>query len=220
MHIPDGFLSAPVWASSAALAAGGLALAVKKSQEKFDEKTIPMTGVVCAFIFAAQMINFPVMAGTSGHLLGGVLAAVLLGPWVGALVISLVLIVQCFIFQDGGVSRTRRQHPEHVDSGSGFGLSRISLDLFALVLQNIVFNAAVAIAAWLSVVIASGACALELGLSGTYPTGLAVKAMIFVHSFIGLGEAIITTAVVSSLLASRSDLVALYKTNVNTEPAL
>jgi len=210
MHIPDGFLSVPVWATGGVLAAGAVALAAQKSQEQFDEKTVPLTGVVCAFIFAAQMINFPVMVGTSGHLLGGVLAAVLLGPWVGSLVISLVLIVQCFIFQDGGVSVLGANilNMSVFGVGSGYLVFRIFSSLST---SKSVFLAAIAIASWVSVIAASFACAVELGLSGTYPIGLTVKAMFFVHAFIGIGEAMITTAVVASVLAARKDLVTTYK---------
>lgn len=210
MHIPDGFLSPPVWAASAVAAAGAVALAAKKSQEHFDEKTVPLTGVVCAFIFAAQMINFPVMAGTSGHLLGGVLAAVLLGPWVGSLVISLVLIVQCFIFQDGGVSVLGANILNMAVFGVGSGYL-VFRAISSISPSKSFFLAAIAVASWVSVIVASFACAVELGLSGTYPLGLTVKAMFFVHSFIGVGEAIISTAVVASVLAARSDLVTLYK---------
>lgn len=215
MHLPDGFLSTPVWASCGALAIGALTAAARKSQERFDEKTVPMTGVVCAFVFAAQMINFPVMAGTSGHLLGGVLAAVLLGPWAGSLVISLVLIVQCFIFQDGGVSVLGANILNMSVFGVGSGYL-VFKSITCISSKKPVFFIALAIASWFSVVIASAACALELGLSGTYPMALTLKAMLAVHGLIGIGEAIITTAVVASIAAARSDLVTLYK----TEPVL
>jgi cobalt/nickel transport system permease protein len=210
MHIPDGFLSPTVWVTSGVLAAGAVALAAKKSQEHFDEKTVPLTGVVCAFIFAAQMINFPVMAGTSGHLLGGVLAAVLLGPWVGSLVLSLVLIVQCFIFQDGGVSVLGANILNMSVFGVGGGYL-IFKAISSISTSKPMFLAAIAVASWISVILASGACAVELGLSGTYPLGLVLKAMFFVHSFIGVGEAIISTAVIASVLAVRNDLVTMYK---------
>lgn len=210
MHIPDGFLSPPVWGSCAVLAAGAVALAAKKSQEQFDEKTVPLTGVVCAFIFAAQMINFPVMAGTSGHLLGGALAVVLLGPWVGSLVLSLVLIVQCFIFQDGGVSVLGANivNMSVVGVGGGYLVFKA---LSSISPAKPMFLVAVAVASWVSVILASSACAVELGLSGTYPLDLTLKAMFFVHSFIGVGEAIISTAVIASVLTVRNDLVTMYK---------
>ncbi|MBD3265531.1 cobalamin biosynthesis protein CbiM [bacterium] len=213
MHIPDGFLSPPVWGACAVLAAGSVAIAAKKSQEQFDEKTVPLTGVVCAFVFAAQMINFPVLAGTSGHLLGGVLAAVLLGPWVGSLVLSLVLIVQCFIFQDGGVTVLGANifNMGVVGVGCGYAVFKA---LTSLSRSKTMFLAAVAISSWLSVVAASLACAIQLGLSGTYPTGVTLQAMGIVHVFIGIGEAIISTAVIGSVLAARSDLVTTYEGEV------
>ena len=206
MHIPDGFLTVPVWGSCAAIAAGAVILSARKSQEQFDEKLVPLTGIVCAFIFAAQMINFPVMAGTSGHLLGGVLAAVILGPWVASLVLSLVLIVQCFIFQDGGISVLGANivNMAVVGVGSGYLVFRL---IHSLSSAKPCYFLAIAVASWISVMAASGACALELGLSGTYALSLTLKWMWFVHAFIGIGEAVITTTIVASIVAVRKDLV-------------
>ena len=104
MHIPDGFLAPQVFTPLWVAGAGGLAYALRKARQALKEKAVPLMGVTAAFIFAAQMLNFPIIGGTSGHLLGGVLAAVLLGPYAGAIVISLVLIVQCLVFQDGGLT--------------------------------------------------------------------------------------------------------------------
>ena len=104
MHIPDGFLSTTTWISAWTVSAGGLGCCVRQAGRAMKDRMVPLMGVLSAFIFAAQMINFPVMGGTSGHLLGGVLAAVLLGPWAGAVVIACVLIFQCLVFQDGGLT--------------------------------------------------------------------------------------------------------------------
>ena len=104
MHIPDGFLTSATWVPAWLLSMGGIGYSLKKASQTLRERMIPLMGVMSAFIFAAQMVNFPVMSGTSGHLLGGVLAAVLLGPYAGAIVLTCVLIVQCLIFQDGGLT--------------------------------------------------------------------------------------------------------------------
>src|SRR6187402_3581674 len=104
MHIPDGFIDAPTSLAAGVVAAAGVALCVRRSGAELDEKQIPVAGAVSAFVFAAQMLNFPVATGTSGHLLGGVLAAVLVGPWAGALCVTVVLVVQAMLFADGGLS--------------------------------------------------------------------------------------------------------------------
>jgi len=207
MHIPDGLLSAPVWAICDVAAAGFVILSVRQCQKHFEEKTVPLTGIMCAFVFAAQMINFPVAGGTSGHLLGGVLSSVFLGPWLGSLVISLVLIVQCFLFQDGGVAVLGANIVNMAVFGTGLGylIFKLCSSQFS---GKTGYFASIAIASWFSVIFASGACALELGFSGTYPALLALKAMLLVHAFIGIGEAIITTFIVSAVLALRPDLAA------------
>ena len=206
MHIPDGFLSAPVCAGTGLIAAAGLAVSVAKSQNRLGERTIPLMGITAAFVFAAQMINFPVAGGTSGHLLGGVLAAVLLGPCAGVLVIALVLVVQCFLFQDGGVL---------VLGANIFNMAIVGTlvpYVIYVALGRVIpgkggFFAAVAITAWFSVMLGATACAVELGISGTVPLGLALKAMLGVHAIIGLGEAVITTTVLSYVAAVRPDLI-------------
>ncbi|MFB3785360.1 MAG: energy-coupling factor ABC transporter permease [bacterium] len=209
MHLPDGLLSTPVWLACDVLAGGALYAATRKSQQRFEEKTVPLTGIMCAFVFAAQMINFPVAGGTSGHLLGGVLTAVFLGPWLGCLVISLVLIVQCFLFQDGGVAVLGANVLNMAVTGTGVGYL-----LFALG-KNIWptrqgYLASVALGSWVSVMASAAACALEIGWSGTYPMWLTLKAMLSVHAVIGIGEAVITTFVVTTVLVLRSDLVMTY----------
>ncbi len=206
MHLPDGLLSTPVWLSCDVLAIGALTLATRKCQQHFEEQAVPLTGIMCAFIFAAQMINFPVAWGTSGHLLGGVLAAVFLGPWLSCLVISLVLIVQCFLFQDGGVAVLGANILNMAVFGTGLGYIVFILGKKILPGKG-GYLASIAIASWVSVMVGSSVCAFELGFSGTYPTLLTLKAMLSVHAFIGIGEAVITTFIVSTVLAIRSDLV-------------
>jgi len=209
MHIPDGFLSPPVFISGWAVALGTLSYALKKTKKILKDKMIPLMGVMAAFIFAAQMLNFPVLGGTSGHLLGGVLAGVTLGPYAGCIVLSIVLIVQCLIFQDGGLTTLGTNILNMAVAGTIAGYY-----LYAL-LNKFIFKksmlVAVFIASWFSVVLASISCAFELAISGTSPLRIVLPAMVFVHIFIGIGEAIITTLVLSFILKVRPDLVWGYK---------
>jgi len=211
MHIPDGFLAARVWAPLWVVGAGGIWLSLKRVGRALGEKTVPLMGVMAAFIFAAQMLNFPVAGGTSGHLLGGVLAAVLLGPWAGAVIISIVLAVQCLLFQDGGITALGANIVNMALIGSGFSYAIYALARSALRLsvkrRLDPIMVAVAVASWCSVVLASAACAIELALSGTSPLRVALPAMVSVHALIGIGEAIITCLVISFVLRVRPDLV-------------
>jgi cobalt/nickel transport system permease protein len=163
-------------------------------------------GIMSAFIFAAQMLNFPVAGGTSGHLLGGVLAAVLLGPYAGAIVISVVLTAQCLIFQDGGLTTLGANifNMAIIGTIGGYLIYNV-IHKFAKGKTGMVV--AIAISAWLSVVLASSACAVELAISGTIPLSVALPAMAGIHSLIGLGEAVITCLVVSFVLGVRPDLI-------------
>ena len=206
MHIPDGFLTANTWVPAWVISIGGIGYCLKRTRETLKDKMVPLMGVMAAFIFAAQMLNFPVIGGTSGHLLGGVLAAALLGPYAGAIVIALVLIVQCLIFQDGGLT---------VLGANIFNMSFIGA-MGGYVVYNLIRGAmngdkgiiiGAGIAAWLSVVVASSACALELAISGTSPLRIALPAMAGVHALIGIGEAIITCLVISFVLKVRPDLI-------------
>lgn len=206
MHIPDGFLAANTWVPAWIISAGGLGICLKKVTAVLKEKMVPLMGVMAAFIFAGQMLNFPVVGGTSGHLLGGALAAVLLGPYAAAIVIAIVLTVQCFIFQDGGLTALGANilNMSFVGAMGGY---------FVYILIRRICNnkktilIAAAISAWFSVVAASSLCALELVISGTSPYKIVFPAMLGVHALIGIGEAIITTLVVSFVLKVRPDLV-------------
>jgi cobalt/nickel transport system permease protein len=205
MHIPDGFLSPSVFISSWAVALGALTYALKKTRKILKDKLVPLMGVMAAFIFAAQMLNFPVLGGTSGHLLGGVLASVTLGPYAGAIVLSLVLIVQCLIFQDGGLTALGANIFNMAIVGT-----ILSYYLYALlrkILPKTNMLIPVFISSWFSVVLAATFCALELSLSGTLQFGVVLPAMVFVHIFIGIGEAIITTFILSFILKVRPDLI-------------
>jgi cobalt/nickel transport system permease protein len=211
MHIPDGFISMPVAAAGIAVAAGSVAYAVKATNKKMGEKQIPLMGVLAAFIFAAQMLNFPVAGGTSGHLIGAALAAILLGPWSGVLIMTCVLIVQSLIFQDGGLLALGANifNMGIVPCFVGYYLYRgIALPFRKRKLGIMVGGS---LAAWISVVMASVFCALELAISGTVPLGVALPAMAGVHALIGIGEGLITAAVLVLVLATRADLLELQK---------
>lgn len=196
MHIPDGFLTPGVWAGASVLSAGALAGAVAKAKETLQDRQVPALGVAAAFIFAAQMINFPVAGGTSGHLLGGALAAILLGPWNAFLVMATVLVIQCFFFYDGGLTALGANvlNMAVIAPWVAYGVYK----LFARAGKNkFVQTAAVFIAAWFSVMTAALACTAEIVLSGTVPWPVVLSAMAGWHALIGIGEGLITTVVVA-----------------------
>lgn len=208
MHIPDGFLSWPVSLLTWALAIGLIAMSLGKVQATYKERTVPVMGVCAAFIFATQMINFPIPGGTSGHLLGGTLAGVLLGPWAGSLVMAVVFIVQGTFFQDGGLTVLGANivNMGLVGTFGGYFLySTIRKALGRDTSRGILVGAA--IAGWTSVFVASLVAAVELGASGTVPLNMALVAMAFWHWMIGIGEAVITVIAVSFVLKSRPDLI-------------
>lgn len=208
MHIPDGFLSLPVSLITWAVAIALIATALSRVKGERQDRTVPLMGVCAAFVFAAQMINFPIPGGTSGHLLGGTLAGVLLGPWAGALVMTVVFIVQGTLFQDGGLTVLGANifNMGLIGTFGGYYLYKSLRSAFG-------FNSwrgmsiAVAIAAWTSVVVASLICAIELALSGTVPFAVAVTAMLSWHILIGIGEAVITLIATSYIWKVRPDLL-------------
>lgn len=206
MHIPDGFLNLPTAAAAGVAATGGIGYALHRLRVLFGEKAAPLMGVTAGCVFAAQMINFPIAAGTSGHLMGGVLAAVLLGPWGGAVVIAAVLIVQCLLFGDGGVLALGANIVNMALIGSCLGYC-----IHAPIRRTIGGPAGVAIgavvAAWFSVLLAAIACSFELAASGTFPLRPTFTAIFGVHLFIGLGEAIITGLAVAFVLRTRPDII-------------
>ncbi|MFC1576855.1 energy-coupling factor ABC transporter permease [Candidatus Omnitrophota bacterium] len=207
MHIPDGFLSANTWMPAWGVSVLMLWYCLKKTARILKDRMIPLMGVMAAFIFAAQMLNFPVMGGTSGHLLGGVLAAVLLGPYAGAIVIALVLVVQCLIFQDGGLTALGANilNMSGIGAMGGYAVYNFIRKVLPEEEKGIIVGAGVA--AWLSVICASCACAAELAFSGTSPLRAVLPAMVGVHTLIGAGEAVITCLVISFVLKARPDLV-------------
>ncbi len=206
MHIPDGFVSVGTAAVTWVASAGVVAYSARRAQRELQERQVPLMGVMAAFVFAAQMINFRVAAGTSGHLLGGALLAILLGPWSGTLVLTAVLGVQALLFQDGGYLALGSNILNMAVIGvwSGYGVWWLLRKLIPG--PRGVWPAGFA-AAWVSVMLASFACSVELAVSGTSPFGLVVPAMASVHALIGIGEGLITTGVVAYLAATRKDLL-------------
>jgi cobalt/nickel transport system permease protein len=209
MHAPDGFVSVPLLAVLWVVDLAVLAYAVRRVNRTMDERAIPLMGVMAAFIFAAQMFNFQVAGGTSGHLLGGVLAAVLLGPWPATIVMTSVLAVQALIFQDGGILALGANifNMAVVGTLGGYAIYRVLARVFGG--ENRARIPAAAIAAWASVPLGSGAMALELGISGTTDLAVALTAMLGVHTFIGIGEALITAAALGFIQLTRADLFTL-----------
>jgi cobalt/nickel transport system permease protein len=208
VHILDAILEPKVALASSVIAAGGLAFCLGKLRDQLRERTTVLMGSMAAFVFAAQMVNFPlVVLPASGHLLGGVLAAVLLGPWAGAAVIAAVLLVQCFLFGDGGLTALGANFINMGLIGSVGGYAIYSPIRRGIGGQRGILIGAMA-AAWFSVILASGAFAVELSAGGKWSSFLNVLGwMTLVHSPIGLGEAFITGMVVRFVLLVRPDLI-------------
>jgi cobalt/nickel transport system permease protein len=212
MHIPDGFINTGTSVVTWVASAGGLSYAVRRVNRELDERQVPLLGVTAAFIFAAQMMNFTVVGGTSGHLLGGALAAILLGPWAGMLVLTSVLAVQALLFQDGGLL--------------ALGANILNMAIVGVLVGWVVYSglkrllgnrtwatmASGFAAAWLSVEIAALVAAAELAISGTLAWQVSLPAMGSVHALIGIGEGLITVGILAFLRATRPDLLALHKT--------
>ncbi|MBG1258195.1 energy-coupling factor ABC transporter permease [Nostoc commune] len=208
MHIPDGFVSLPVAGATGLASVAALFIAFERSQEAFGIRRAPILGLTTAFIFAAQMINFPVAGGTSGHLLGGTLAAIVLGsPWAGTLCIATVLIIQAVLFADGGITALGANilNMGVVGVWVGWVLTQTLQRLFGGSKGRLPLAAG--IAAGVSVAVAAIACAIELALSGTAPVAIVLPAMAGVHILIGIGEGIITGGVLTYLATARPDLL-------------
>jgi cobalt/nickel transport system permease protein len=220
MHIPDAVLDPRVAAATAAVGVSGLAWGLRVVERRLQDRTTALMGVMSAFIFAAQMVNFPVGPGVSGHLLGGVLASVLLGPWAGAVVIAAVLLVQCFLFGDGGLTALGANFVNMGLIGSVGGYA-IYAPIRRLLGGRRGILAASMIAAWFTVLLASGACAVELSLSSGRGDFFRILSwMALVHAGIGLGEALITGLVVRFVLLTRPDLIAVEEKDVPSSDEL
>jgi cobalt/nickel transport system permease protein len=209
VHIPDGFINAPTSLAAGAVAAGGVGVSLRRAAETLQEKQAPLAGLIAAYIFAVQMLNFPVAAGTSGHLLGGALAAVLVGPWAGALCVSVVLLVQGLLFADGGLSALGLNivNMALVTVWGGYAVFLLLRRALPATKTSVTVSAGVA--AGISVVLASLAFVVEyaIGGNGGASVGTVFAAMVGVHTLIGIGEGIITALTVGVVLGVRPDLV-------------
>src|SRR4030042_4283214 len=196
MHIPDGFVDLKTVVATSLISAGGLGASIYKVKKIFKAKTIAEMGVLAALIFALQMINFSIPGGTSGHLLGGALSSIIVGPFGGSIILSVVLIVQALIVNDGGITAlgTNIFNMAIIGVFSSYLIYRLIRKISK---SRLVFYIAIAFASWFSVVFASFFAAFELGISGTYSMSITLKAMVLVHMVIGLGEAIITTSIIA-----------------------
>ncbi len=221
--MPDGFFDAPTSLAAGAVAATGVAVALRRGRELVESQGVALAGLTAAFVFAAQMVNVPIAAGTSGHVLGGVLAAVLVGPWVAVLCLTVVVVVQCLLFADGGLS--------------ALGINVVNMALVTCLGGWIVFRGvqavlprstpstrsvpvAAGIAAGASVVLASIAFTAEYAIGGTtdVSVGAVLATMVGVHTLIGLGEGVVTGLLVAAVLAARPDLVAGAPTATDDRP--
>jgi cobalt/nickel transport system permease protein len=207
LHIPDGFLSAPVAIVGWVLAILSIGYALRQTRGQLGEQQVPLLGVMAAFIFAAQAINFPVAGGTSGHLLGGALAGIVLGPWAAVLVMTAVIGLQGIIYQDGGllVMGWNIMNMGVLTAFTGVLVYRFVQGLLGKNETSLILGGA--LGAWLSVEVGAAATAVQLALSGTSPFQIALPAMLGVHALIGVGEALITVGALLFISRTRPDLL-------------
>jgi cobalt/nickel transport system permease protein len=213
MHMSDGLVNVPTAAGFGLVAAVGLAVSASRARRDLDERTAPMAGLVTAFVFAVQMINFPILPGASGHLLGGALVAILVGPWVGSLCIAIVLVVQALLFADGGLTTlgTNITNMALVGVFTGYLVAR-ALRGFARRSRGGLITTAF-VAALVNTVVASLAFVLEyaIGGAGGASLGTVFTLMVGLHVLVGIGEGIITAATVGAVAALRPDLIYLLR---------
>jgi cobalt/nickel transport system permease protein len=207
MHIPDGFITLPVAMVGWLLMSLFVGITLRQTRNQLGERQIPLMGILAAFVFAAQMINFPVAGGTSGHLLGGLLVAILIGPWAAVLVMTTVVGVQAFLFQDGGLL--------------ALGFNVFNMGIIGVFVGYAVYGwvrkalgasrngqlIGAAVGAWTAVEVAATAAALELAVSGTSALDVALPAMLGIHALIGIGEALITVGALAFIRQARPDLL-------------
>ena len=206
MHIPDGFIDLKTAATTGIFSISGIIFAVIKVKQYFKARVIVLMGIFAALIFAAQMLNFNILGGTSGHLLGAALATIILGPYAGGIIITAVLLVQAFAFGDGGISAL---------GANTFNMAIVAVISAYLVYKLItkfsksraVFYCAVAFSSWFSVVVASIFTSIELAVSNTYTLGLTLSSMVIIHMVIGLGEAAITVIIIAFIDKVKPDLI-------------
>ncbi|HEX6946448.1 MAG TPA: energy-coupling factor ABC transporter permease [Acidimicrobiia bacterium] len=209
LHAPDGFLNAGTAVATGVVSVGTVGAALRQLRQTMSEKVVPVAGITAAFVFAAQMFNFPVAAGTTGHLMGGALAAILLGPHLGALVVTVVVAVQAMFFADGGLTALGYNilNMAIVPAYAGYALFGIFKKLLPAGRGGIL--GATALASWASVVLSAAAFSIEwlFGATAPIPFTRVFGAMVGIHALIGIGEAVISSIAVGAVLASRPDLV-------------
>ena len=206
MHIPDGFIDLKTAATTGLFSISGFIFAIIKVKQYFRARVVVLMGIFAALVFAAQMINFTILGGTSGHLLGAALSTIILGPYAGGIIMAVVLLVQAFAFGDGGISAL---------GANTFNMAIVGVISAYLIYKLItkfsksrsVFYYAVAVSSWFSVVVASVFTAIELAVSGTYTIGLTLSSMVIIHMIIGLGEAAITVVVIAFIDKVKPDLI-------------
>ena len=220
LHAADRFLAVPVSLLFWAITLVVLAIAVRQTNRTLDERSIPLMGVTAAFIIAAQMFNFQVAGGTSGHLLGGVLAAILLGPWAGTLVMACVVAVQALVFSDGGlvVMGANIFNMGIVGTLGGFAVYRVLCRLMGG--EDRARVPASGIAGWVSVMGAAFMMSVQLAVSGTSPAELVFPVMLGTHALIGIGEALITAAAIAFIARTRPDLLDLRPDRASRKAAM
>ena len=212
MHMSDGIVDAPTALLFAAVAVVGLGVCAAKARGDLDDRTAPLAGLVAAFVFAVQMLNFPILPGVSGHLLGGALVAILVGPWVGALCVAIVLVLQSLLFADGGLSAlgTNVTNMALLGTFVGFGVATAMRPIARRGRAGLLVTAFVA--AWVNTVVASLGFVLEYAMGGQgLAPGTVLGLMLGLHALIGIGEGIITALTVGAVAAVRPDLVHLLR---------
>ena len=209
LHAPDGFFSLPVAIAGYAATAIALAYAVHRTNRDLSERAVPMMGVMAAFIFAVQMLNFPVAGGTSGHLVGGALAAIVLGPWAAIIVMTAVVGLQALLFQDGGllVLGVNLLVMSVLSVLAGYGVYVLFRKIASFLRESWGMPVGGFVGAWTSVVVIAAVAAVLLAASGTSPIELALPAMLIVHALIGIGEGLITVFALSFIRAARPQLL-------------
>ena len=225
MHMSDGIVNAPTSVVLGLIAVAAVALCAAKARDELDERTVPLAGLVAAFIFAVQMVNFPILPGVSGHLLGGALAAILVGPYTGALCIAVVLVVQALLFADGGVTAlgTNITNMAVIGVAAGYGTAVLLYRVANRRAQPPVLGLGVIafVAALIGTVCAAMGFVVEYALGGAASTSVGAVAgyMFGTHALIGVGEGLITAVTVMAVARSRPDLVYLMRGTRQEVPA-
>jgi len=204
MHIPDGFLNLPTAMFTNLISFGFLAVGIRKVNRALSPKRVPLLGICAAFVFTIQLISFPVFGGTSVHLTGGVLIAILLGPFSGLVIMATALILQAILFQHGGIIT--------------LGANILNIGIISTVLGYLIYRAfsknifiGAGIASWVSVVLASIFCAFELGISGKVPLRIAILGMGSAYAAVGLIETLVVIFILMTIKRLRPDLLELSK---------